>query len=184
MKRSRKRTATGVFALAAATLLAFPGAALATDGSATVEQGQFTWGVPATIDFHGMLNGHAQVLADSQGLDISDLVGNGDGWHITLDVTQFTTGGGTPHTLALDAASDMSHTGVCDFGPDDCNLAEDSAVPVALVAGSGPTVIQSAIADSGMGTMTYTHVMNLAIPAVARAGTYSSTWTYSIATGP
>jgi hypothetical protein len=35
-----------------------------------------------------------------------------------------------------------------------------------------------------MGAMTFTHVMHLMIPSTARAGVYSSTWTYSLITSP
>jgi hypothetical protein len=188
MKPSRKRTASGAFALAAATLLAFPGAAFATDGSATITPGDLTWGTPATVDFAGTLTGRAQVLTDTQGIDISDLRGSGEGWHVTLTTTQFTTSSGTIRTLATDSATDLSSTGACDSpDPDECLMAQDSAIPVPIPAGSiapPPVVIQSAEVDSGMGAMTYTHVMQLAIPAVVRAGAYSSTWTYSIVAGP
>jgi hypothetical protein len=184
MRPSRKRTASGAFAVAAATLLAFPGAAFATDGSADVTPGALTWGVPAVVEFAGTLNGHVQVLTTDQGLDVSDLIGDGQGWRITLTTTQFKTAAG--HELPADAATDMSSTGACDI-PDDCFLAPDSAIPVAIPAAAvapAPVVIQSAGVDTGMGGQTFTHVMNLAIPAVARSGTYSSTWTYSIALGP
>jgi hypothetical protein len=189
MKPRGTRTASGVFALAAAALLAFPGAAFATDGSATITPGALTMGTPATVDFTGVLNGLSQALSDDQGISISDLTGSGDGWHITLTTTQFSTGGATPFTLLPTAATDISSTGTCgaaDAG--DCVLADDTTAVIAIPAAAvAPTAVSILTAVEGLGRggpMTYTQVMHLAIPANAKAGTYHSTWTYSLATGP
>jgi hypothetical protein len=185
---TRKRSALGGFALAATILLAFPGAALATDGTATLVPGSLSIGIPATVDFSGTLNGLDQVLSDNQGLDVIDATGSGDGWHITLTTTQFTTGGATPLLLGLTAASDMSSTGACDSAdPTDCDMAADStaviAIPAATVAPAA-VVIQTAAQFTGLGPQTFTHVMNLATLASAKAGHYTSTWTYSLITAP
>jgi hypothetical protein len=56
-------------------------------------------------------------------------------------------------------------------------------VPAAATAPSA-IEIQTAAANSGLAGQTWTHTMSLAVPAVARAGTYSSTWTYSLVSGP
>jgi hypothetical protein len=186
MRPSRKRTASGVFALAAAILLAFPGAAFATGGSATVTPGSLTWATPAAVDFAATLNGQAQLITANQDLDISDARGTGEGWSITLTTTQFQTTSGA--LLALNATTDLSSTGTCDSAdPTDCAMAADSTTPIAIPAAAtapAAVVIQDAIVDTGMGSMTFRHVMQLAIAANARSGVYASTWTYSLISSP
>lgn len=186
MRPSRKRTASGVFALAAATLLAFPGAAFATGGSATITPGSLTWATPATVDFAATLNGQAQLVTDNQDIDISDARGTGDGWSITLTTTQFQTTSGA--LLATNAATDLSSTGTCDSAdPSDCDMAADSTTPIAIPAAAtapAAVVIQSAAQWTGLGSMTFRHVMQLAIASNARSGVYASTWTYSLISSP
>jgi hypothetical protein len=168
----KKRSALGGCVLAATILLAFPGTALATGGSAVIVPGSLAFGTPSTVAFTGTLNGTDQVLSAN----------------ITLTTTQFTTGGATPSLLGLTAATDISSTGTCDSAdPNDCIMAADSSTVIAIPAATvAPTAvsIQSAAVNEGLGPQTFTHVMNLATLATATAGTYSSTWTYSLVTGP
>jgi hypothetical protein len=165
--------------------LAFPAAAVATDGSATVGGGDLTMGIPSAVSFAGTLTGQQQTLSANQALDISDLRGTGEGWSVALTTTQFAT---ATATLPTDAATDFSSTGACDsVDPDDCLMAPDSTTAIAIPAAAiAPTAvaIQSSGTDAGMGAMTFTHLMHLVIPSTARAGAYSSTWTYSLISSP
>jgi hypothetical protein len=183
-----RRTLLGGLALAGACLLAFPSAAVAdgVTGSATVGGNGLTMITPAAVTFTGTLNGHPQTLSTNQALDITAEQGTGDPWAVALTTTQFTAG---TATLALDAASDISATGVCDdqSDPDACVMAPDRANVIAIPAGaSAPTAvqIQAAATDEGRGSMTFTHVMHLAVLPTARAGAYTSTWTYSLMNTP
>ena len=59
--------------------------------------------------------------------------------------------------------------------------------PYALPAGAtAPTAtkIFSAAANTGLGNQTVTVVLQLAIPASTFAGSYSSTWTFTLVSGP
>jgi hypothetical protein len=53
-------------------------------------------------------------------------------------------------------------------------------------AGTAPTAqkIYNAAANTGMGNQTVTASFRLSIPANTYAGSYSSTWTYSMASAP
>jgi hypothetical protein len=91
-------------------------------------------------------------------------------------------------TLAVTAASDISATGVCDAAGT-CTLADNSVVsyPVVVPAATvAPTAvkIQSASVNFGLAGQTWTHTMNLAVPANTTAGTFLSTWTYSLVSAP
>ncbi len=42
----------------------------------------------------------------------------------------------------------------------------------------------NAAVNTGMGAQTVTPTWQLVVPASAKAGTYTSTWTYSLVSGP
>ena len=185
----KKSSALGGFALTAALLLAFPGAALATGGSVTIGGGNLTMAVPLAVAFTGTLNGTDQTLVATQDLTVSDFTGIFPGWNVTLTTTQFSTAGGA--LLAANAASDLGYTSTCGSAdPVDCDpLLPDSAAVVAIPAALplAPTAV--IIEDAGIGAgaggpSVYTHVMNLAVAANALNDNYLSTWTYSINSGP
>jgi hypothetical protein len=187
-----KKTVLGGIALAAVTVLAFPAAAFAAPGdvpgTAALTGGTMSLVTPATLAFTATLNGADQTVSQPQALDVLDNTASAAGWNITLTSTQFAAAGGLalPNTAASDASAP---TGACDVAAPTCTLASLSGVsyPVAIPADvAAPTAvkIQSAAAGSGMLAQTWTHTMQLAIPAAARAGNYSSTWTYSVVSGP
>jgi hypothetical protein len=186
------RTILGGAALAAMAVLAVgagPGYAFATDipGTAAVTAGSLSMTAPPSVGFADTLNGHDQIAPTNQVFDISDLTGSGAGWSITLTSTTFTAGA---NTLANTAATDTGAAGVCDVGAQQtCTLGDNSAVPYPLTvpaATVAPTAvkIQSAALNTGLGGQTWTHTMNLAIPSNTRALTYTSTWTYTLASAP
>jgi hypothetical protein len=69
-----------------------------------------------------------------------------------------------------------------------CTTATNSITyPFVLPAGgTAPTAqkVYNAAANTGLGNQTVTAAFRLAIPANTYAGTYSSTWTYSLASAP
>ena len=101
------------------------------------------------------------------------------GWNLTLNPTQFTNGSSTLPTTALSvqSASDADAGGRC--------AAPAPAATYPLTVPSGTTTkVYKASANSGRGASTITLNLKLAIPASARIGAYSSTWTYTLASGP
>lgn len=188
MRPGMKRTLLGGIALAAVSVLAVPmSATAATNGTATITGGTLTMTSPATLAFGTqVLDGSPHTLSATQALDVVDLTGSGAGWNITLTSTTFAAGG---NSLAVGAATDFSApTGLCDVSLA-CTLATNgiSSYPITVPdAATAPTAvkIQNATAGTGLVGQTWTHTMKLAIPANARAGAYTSTWTYSIVNAP
>src|SRR5439155_5241632 len=110
------------------------------------------------------------------------------GWNITLTSTTFSTGGGSPHTLATTATTVQSApTVTCDSGYT-CTLATNSVTyPYTVPAGAtAPTATKlfNAAANTGTGNETLTPTFRVTIPANAYVGTYTSTWTLSLVSGP
>jgi hypothetical protein len=113
-----------------------------------------------------------------------DETGNPVGWNISATSTTFTNGGGKtlPTTATtITGASVAAATG-------NCSLPTNSiGYPVTLPAGSTPPTavkIYNAAASSGAGPANVTLTDKLRVPANAYAGTYSSTWTYTLSSGP
>ena len=176
----------GVVALALVTA-AIPSAAFAnnTVGTATLTGGALSLVTPAAVGFSATLTGSDQTVPATQAIDVVDGTGSASGWNVTLTSTQFATGGSN---LPVNSVSDQGAIGSCDTGVT-CTLADNSATsyPIAVPAGTvAPTAVRimSAASGTGMGAQSWTHNMVLAIGGNATAGTYNSTWTYSLVSGP
>jgi len=178
--------AAGVVAVALLSLAA-PSAAFAnsTTGTATLTPGSLSVLTPVAVSFSGTLSGTNQTVSANQSINVIDGTGSASGWNLSLTSTTFSSG--STH-LGISAASDQGASGGCDADVT-CTLANNAATsyPVAIPAGAtAPTAVRilSAAIGSGSGAQTWTHFMALAVPGNAAAGTYSSTWTYSLVSGP
>jgi hypothetical protein len=156
-----------------------------TTGTATLTAGTLSMNAPTTVGFAATLTGAAQVVSASQAIDVLDDTGSGAGWNITLTSTTWTSGA---NSLATTSTTDTAANGTCDV-VSACVLGNNASISYPLVVPAGTTAptalkIQSAAAGTGIAPQTWTHTMALAIPAAARAGAYTSTWTYSLVSGP
>jgi hypothetical protein len=119
-------------------------------------------------------------------MTVQDTRGTGAGWHLTITSTQFSTGGGTPNLLATNASSLTGVTAVCASGT--CTAVSNSTgYPVAVPAGSGPPTAVNFVSDAannGMGKFTVTPTVGVFVPQNSFAGTYTSTLTLAIVSGP
>jgi WxL domain surface cell wall-binding len=182
-----RRLAAGLAATLVATAL--PVAALGATGTATIAAGSLGFvSTPPNVSFSATLNGLDQSVATTQALDVGDATGSGTGWNITATSTTFTTGGGTPHLLSTSATSlTGAPTDVCDASAT-CTLATNSVTyPYTLpAAATAPTATKmfNAAANTGLGNQTVTPTWRLSVPANTLAGTYTSTWTISLVSGP
>ncbi len=180
-----KRVAVSVALL---SLVAAP-AAVAATGTATIAAGSLGFvSAPPNVNFSTTLTGLDQTLSSTQGVDVSDATGSGTGWNLTATSTTFTTGGATPHLLATSATSlTAAPADACDSGAT-CTAASNTvSYPYVLPAGaSAPTATKmfNATANTGLGNQTVTPTWKLAVPASTFAGTYTSTWTISLVSGP
>jgi hypothetical protein len=143
---------------------------------------------PQSVQFNSAtLNGLDKTVTTSNNpttLTPSDQRGSGAGWNITLTSTQFTTGTRTLSTSAttLTSVNENNDAGTC-IGPTN----SVTGYPITVPAGAGPPTavkIYNAAANTGEGDAQVTVNFSLALPASAFAGHYTSTWTFTIATGP
>jgi hypothetical protein len=140
---------------------------------------------PATLAFGGVtLTGLDQTTTASGAVTASDMRGTGVGWQLDVTSTQFTDGAG--HTLPTTAAQATS--GGASAATGNCTAATNSVTyPVSVPAGPGPPTavkIFNSATNAGGGPSTVTIGFSLAVPARAAAVSYSSTWTFTIASGP
>ncbi len=188
---SRSRVAKGAVATLAG-LAGFAGLsfgtvahAVDTSGSATITAGSLSLTAPATVAFAATLSGADQTVTATQSLDVLDGTGAGTGWNVTATSTTFTAGA---HTLSATAVTEpVAPTQSCDAATT-CTLATNAVgypfvLPAATIAPTAAKII-SAAAATGLGAQTSVHTMQLAVPASTFAGAYTSTWTYSLVSGP
>jgi hypothetical protein len=116
-------------------------------------------------------------------LSLQDTRGTGVGWNETVTSTQYTTG---TQTLATNASSLTGVTSSCASGT--CtNPTNSITYPVAVPAApTAPTAVKffNAAANTGMGKFTTTPTIGVFVPQSSFAGTYTSTLTLAVVTGP
>lgn len=146
---------------------------------------------PVTQPTAVTLNGSDQTETFSLPIVVEDYTGSGAGWGLSLALTPFTNTNNSD-TLSSGAAVVLSAP-----NPDTCNDSGTCALPTNGIApGSYPVALTasndsstssqfySANTNTGMGSATVTPQIQVTIPAKAYVGTYSSTFTVSITTGP
>jgi WxL domain surface cell wall-binding len=173
-----------VLALAAATPTAAQAATATVTG--TLTGGTLSVTTSANPSFTADLTGGDSTPTYTVPLNTQDTRGTGAGWNETITSTQFTTGGGSPNTLAINASSLTAVNSACASGQ--CNSPTNSVTyPVAVPAGSTPpTAVKffNAAANTGMGQFTTTPTIGIFVPGNSFAGTYTSTLTIAIVSGP
>ena len=185
--RMRQTRTIGFLALLATTgLLGFTATAGATTATATLAAGSLAFvSAPPSVAFSSTLTGLDQTSNTNQPLDVSDATGSGAGWNLTATSTTFTSGS---HTMANNATTiGASPAQACDAGAS-CVLATNSvSYPYSLPAGAtAPTAtkLYNAATNTGQGDQTITPTWSLVFGAYAFAGSYTSTWTISLVSGP
>jgi hypothetical protein len=189
-----RRRALGYLLAAGASMAALLMAPIAANADSTatttVEGGTLAFvSDPGDVAFSKTLNGTNQIATKPQTFDVGDSTGSGAGWNITATSTTFssTVGG---HTLANDSVSipvASAPSATCDNGSS-CTLATNNAsypytLPAGAVAPSASKMFNADV-DSGLGNQHLTPTWSLALPANTYAGTYQSTWTFSLVSGP
>lgn len=141
---------------------------------------------PTAVTFPPVaLNGTDQVSSQTQLLDISDARGTGVGWNVTATSTAFNNGTvslpntATQITTAPAVACDVSVSCVTPTN----SVPYPYTLPAAAVAPTA-TKMYNAAAATGTGALTVTPTWRLNVPATAAVGTYNSTWTLSLVSGP
>lgn len=152
----------------------------------TVAAGALSVATSAAPTFSANLATGDQTPTYTLPLTATDTTGTGAGWNLTITSTQFTTGGATPHTLAANASTITGVTSSCASGT--CtNPTNAVTYPVGVpAAATAPTAVKffNAAANTGLGSFTVTPTVGVFVPGSTFAGSYSSTLTVSIVSGP
>ena len=146
--------------------------------------GVLTEATTAAPTFSVTLNGSNQSPTYTLPITVTDTRGTGAGWNLTITSTQLKTSGG--QTLSTTASSIAGVTSSCSVSP--CTNPTNRVIyPLTVPAGAtAPTAVKfyNAAAATGLGTFTVTPTVKVAVPANAFKGTYQSTITLAIASGP
>ena len=140
---------------------------------------------PNTISFGTLaLTGLDQSSTTNLAPTVTDATGTGNGWNVTGTSTQFRNSAGKtlPTTATtVTAGSAAATAGTCEMPTN--QISYPLVLPAAAIA---PTAVKlfDAKAHTGLGQFLVTLAMQLAVPANAYSGTYTSTWTVTIASGP
>lgn len=159
---------------------------------------------PGSLTWGATLNGTNQNIVDAvqadQQFTVNDATGTGTGWHITLSATTFTSGVNTLSNTgtfvfngnASSVAASVAPSATCSAS---CVPPVNTATyPVAITtASSAPPVstVYDVSAGSGLGPVILGGASPanpvgwwVEVPANARAGTYTSTVTVAVVSGP
>jgi len=166
--------------------------------------GSLTLTSPSSLTWTDTLNGSNQTAVDSttadQQFSVSDQSGSGAGWHITVSGTTFTNGSHTlpnagTFVLTGSLSSITATTAPTATCVTSCTPPTDTTTyPVAITTATTsptPATVYDVSAGSGIGPVTlggHTAANPLGwwtnIPANARAGSYTSTVTVEVVSGP
>lgn len=177
--------------LAAAVLMAVASAgagtvsttANVTGGSLSLQHGT------STASFSVTLDGNDKSATWTMPMTVTDARGTGSGWNVTITSTLFSNGltGNNLRTLPANASNVTGVSVTCTPGGVCTNPSNAISFPVGVPAGaSAPTAVKffNAAANTGMGQFSITPTIETAIPANVSSGTYASTVTVALVSGP
>lgn len=139
---------------------------------------------PATVTFPPTtLTGFDQTLTATPTFTVDDQRGSGAGWNLSGTSTTFSSGSSTLPTTATRFVSPTPTNGAGFCEAPSNTVVYPVTLPAAAVAPAA-TKLFNAATDSGLGAVDIVLNTQLAVPAHSRVGTYTSTWTFTLATGP
>jgi hypothetical protein len=174
--------------LVAAALLIAPTSGLAANATATgtISGSTLSLATSASPSFSANLDNGDSTPTYTVPLTTQDTRGSGAGWNETITSTQFNTG--APNNYTLDTAA-STVTGVTQSGISGTNTAPTNSItyPLGVPAGaSAPSAVKlyNAASGTGMGRFTVTPTIGVFVPQNSFAGTYTSTLTLGLVSGP
>ncbi len=173
------------------TTAVFTGQTMSRNGKATARAARtVTISTPFSVtnagglNFAGTLTGANQTLTTTMPLNVSS--GLASGWSIAATSTQWNDGGSQVLPPTATTVSDAPIV-TCDV-LSQCNLAASSVgYPYVLPAGAtapAASRLFNATAGTGIGRQTVTPTLRLSVPGNSYAGTYHSTITVTLQSGP
>jgi hypothetical protein len=139
---------------------------------------------PPTAPFGALtLNGANQSLTQNLVFTPTDATASAAGWNLTGTSTTFTATGHTLPTTAttVTAGSVAATAGTCRLPTN--AISYPQTLPAAATA-PGAVKLFDAAAATGLGPSTVSLTFKLSLPPNVFAGTFSSTWTFSLVSGP
>jgi hypothetical protein len=160
-------------------------AVIATFKPSSCSGGSLTLSAPSTSTFSAVtLNGTDQTVSASIVLKPDDETTTHLGWNITGTSTTFSDGSG--HTLPTTATTITAASAGTTGG--NCVMPTNSITyPLTLPAGASPPTavkVYNAALATGQGPTNVTLTAQLAVPANTFHGTYTSTETFAVVSGP
>jgi len=141
---------------------------------------------PSSVAFSSLqINGNNQTLTAPAPFKLTDNTG-GDGWNIAATSTTFKSGSNTLPTTATtveSAPASACESGFTCTAPTSLGVTYPYTLPAATNAPTATKLVNAAEA-SGMGHETITPTFSLHVPAGAHVGAYTSTWTFTLSSGP
>ena len=169
--------------LGAISVLALTAAAVAIAGTLTATAtisgaAGVSLALPGNPSISDTLDGTDQTVSYAPVLGVVDARGTGAGWNLTISATTFSDGLG--HTLAPGTV--VSAAQACHAGSS-CTAATNAIGYPLTVTGSAAKFFNAAV-NTGLGKVDVTPTVDVLIPGNTFAGTYTSTVTLAVATGP
>jgi hypothetical protein len=173
-------------------------------GTVSLTGGSLTLTSPSSLSWAGTLNGSDQQIVDVNSADqqytVNDATGSGAGWHVTTSATTFTNGthtfantgtfstNGSVSSISSTSAPTATCTGTCT--PPTNGTTYPVAITTATSSPTPSTIYDTAI-NTGLGQIVIGGSTNpnpvgwwVYVPASASAGSYTSTITMEIISGP
>jgi hypothetical protein len=148
-------------------------------------QGTLSVSTTAAPTFSANLDSGDQTATYATPLTVNDTRTTGSvGWNLTITSTQFTTG---TRTLASNASTVTGVTSACANGGICTSPTNSVTYPVSVPAGSSPPTpnkLNNAASATGVGTFTVTPTFQGFVPQNSYTGSYSSTLTIAVVSGP
>jgi hypothetical protein len=168
----------GLVALFALVALVVPVTAVgAASASATFTAGSLSISAPpANFSYSGTLTGDVLNLTSSFAVGVTDATGSKAGWNIQASIGTLTNASNDTIPASAHTITGVTVSGVKGTAP--TNSIALGAIPTTTAK------VYNAAANTGMGQSTMTFATKLAVPADAAAGTYSTTLTVTIVSGP
>jgi WxL domain surface cell wall-binding len=184
LRSSGRRLACLVAAGGAALLVSASALAANVTATATITGGTLSLASSAAPTFSVTLNGTDQTPSYTMPMTVNDATGSGTGWNVTITSTAFTTG---TKSLANGASTVTGVTSSCAALTTCTSPTNATGYPLTVPAAASPPVavkLFNAAANTGLGNFTLTPTVQVAIPANTFAGTYTSTITLAVVSGP
>jgi hypothetical protein len=139
----------------------------------------------AAPTFSANVNSGDQTPTYTTPLTVNDTRTSGSvGWNLTITSTQFSTG---TRTLTTNASTVTAVSSACPNGGICINTTNSLTYPVNVPAGSSPPTANkfyNAASATGVGTFTITPTITVSLPQNSYAGSYTSTLTIALVSGP